>query len=187
MAHIFLIGPGGVGKSSVGRELAPLLNRKLIDLDDEFCARVENIGAYLEAKGYTAYVRQNAMLFRDLLDENREPALFVLSSGFLETDVERKRIRDNRTLVKRYGVSVLVMPSPQFEESLGIVVNRQLERGLYTDRDFQVQIFTARFQPYLDLADIRVFSTLSPREIAHEITTLLQEQHPTLLSPTSKG
>jgi len=41
---IFIIGPGGVGKSTCGPILASMLDCKFIDLDEEFCQRIVNIG-----------------------------------------------------------------------------------------------------------------------------------------------
>lgn len=40
---------------------------------------------------------------RELLKESNEPALFVLPSGFLETDEELELVRANRELVRRDG------------------------------------------------------------------------------------
>ena len=44
---IFLLGPGGVGKSTLGRVLAGRLNWPLIDLDLEFCERIAEIGRFI--------------------------------------------------------------------------------------------------------------------------------------------
>ncbi|CAI1622383.1 shikimate kinase [Serratia quinivorans] len=40
--YIFLIGPGGAGKSTVGKILSATPGYNLIDLDDEFCERIMN-------------------------------------------------------------------------------------------------------------------------------------------------
>jgi shikimate kinase len=160
--------------------LAPLLGRPLVDLDEEFCRRVENITLYIRERGYAAYFRQNSALLRELLEEQRQPALFVLSSGFLETDEELDLVRANRELVKREGTSVVLMPSPDFEESLRIVVDRQMSRPIYLNstRERQAAIFTARFQPYLELADLRVFGTGTPEEMALRVKAALEEPEP---------
>ncbi|MEX0555857.1 shikimate kinase [Klebsiella grimontii] len=43
MNTLFLIGPGGVGKSTVGALLAQAMNYRFIDLDSEFCEQLLNI------------------------------------------------------------------------------------------------------------------------------------------------
>lgn len=44
-----------VGKSTTGRELRALLGWRVVDLDEEFCRRVENITVLLEKYGFAAY------------------------------------------------------------------------------------------------------------------------------------
>ncbi|VUS77315.1 Shikimate kinase 2 [Klebsiella pasteurii] len=70
MNTLFLIGPGGVGKSTVGALLAQAMSYRLIDLDSEFCEQVLNIRQYIQRDGYERYVRENAALCSRLLAEN---------------------------------------------------------------------------------------------------------------------
>ena len=37
--HIFLVGPMGAGKSTIGRQLASFLNRPFFDIDNEIESR----------------------------------------------------------------------------------------------------------------------------------------------------
>ncbi|WP_213805873.1 shikimate kinase [Granulicella sp. dw_53] len=173
MAHLFLIGPGGVGKSAAGRFVASMLGRDFIDLDEEFCARVEPIRSYLDRYGYAAYVRRNATLFGELLEMQEEPALFVLSSGFLVTDVEPEVVASNRLRVKEAGTSILLMPSRSFEESMKIVLERQMGRGLGLNYLLQQATFAARFDGYMELGDLQVFSSEGPSEVAKRIVDRL--------------
>ncbi len=88
--HVFLIGPGGVGKTTLGPLLAPLTDATFVDLDEQFCERIAPIRHFLDEHGYAAYIRENASLFRILLEEAkpRSRRVFALSSGFLATNVE---------------------------------------------------------------------------------------------------
>jgi shikimate kinase len=130
MQRIFLIGPGGVGKTTVGRLLAVHLGYELLDLDEEFCSRVRPIRNYLDAHGYPAYVRRNSELFHKLLAlyGPASKTVFVLSSGFLATDVEPETVARNRTMVQAAGISVLLMPSRDLAASLEVVLARQMGR-----------------------------------------------------------
>jgi shikimate kinase len=56
--HIFLIGPGGVGKTTIGRLFAPLLNLQFIDLDEEFCTRIGSVRSHLDRYGYLAQLNE---------------------------------------------------------------------------------------------------------------------------------
>ncbi|SFS04325.1 shikimate kinase [Granulicella pectinivorans] len=178
MHHLFLIGPGGVGKTSAGRLLAPMLSRRFVDLDEEFCAHVGPLRPFLDAFGYAAYVRRNGLLFHELLEGTPEPVVLALSSGFLETDVEPETIASNRALVKSAGTSILLMPSRSQEESSRIVVERQMERGLNLERVSQARIFAERFAAYMTMGDIQLFSVGSPLEIAMQIKQELAKKTP---------
>ena len=169
--RIFLIGPGGVGKTTVGRLLAPHLGYGLLDLDEEFCSRVRPIRNFLDAHGYAAYVRRNAELFHELLAlyGPASGTLFVLSSGFLATDVEPEVIAHNRAMVRAAGVSVLLMPSPDFGVSLEVVLARQMGRGLNLEPETQARTFRDRFEAYMQLGNVQVFSAVASEEVARLI------------------
>jgi len=176
--NIFLIGPGGVGKTTVGRLLAPMLSGSFIDLDEEFCARVRPIRRYLNEHGYPAYIRENAALLEKLLRESAQTPLvvFALSSGFLVTDVEPKIVLRNREIVQANGRSVLLLPSRDFVQSARIIVERQIQRGLNLERESQTILIQSRIGPYSELGHIKVFSSASPQSIAKEIAMRLTSE-----------
>ena len=110
MNTLFLIGPGGVGKSTVGALLAQAMNYRFIDLDSEFCEQLLNIRQYIQRNGYECYVRDNAALCSRLLAENpHKKRVVVLSSGFLATDVCPEIVAVNRQLVRQSGYSILLL------------------------------------------------------------------------------
>ena len=103
---IFIIGPGGVGKSTCGEILANLLGYNFIDLDVEFCKRVENVGSYISSKGYKKYCLENSKLFYEILSQHLDNFVFSLSSGFLiHENMEELILRHKQTL-KELGISV---------------------------------------------------------------------------------
>jgi shikimate kinase len=172
--RIFLIGPGGVGKTSAGRELAALLGYAFVDLDQAFCDQIAPIDAFLRAKGYERYIEANAALFDTLCRRHGDDVVMPLSSGFLATHIRPDLVERNRQAVRCSGVSVLLLPSLDAGEAAEIIVERQLQRGFGLQRHSEFEKFHARFPAYLGLGDLRVVSTQPPAEIAAEIVTLLQ-------------
>jgi len=166
---IFIIGPGGVGKSTCGAILANLLDYNFIDLDVEFCERVENVGTYINKYGYEKYCFENSKLFHDIMSQHLENFIFSLSSGFLvHEDIDHLTSKHKQTL-KDEGVSILLLPSTSLDTSTGIVLKRQLSRGFGLKEDREKIKFTQRFPVYKNLGDIKIFSHDKPEIIAEQM------------------
>ena len=84
--NIYLIGPGGVGKTSSGPKLAELLGREFVDLDEKFMSGRGHIGQYISEHGYAKYVRANSQLFFEHIDQSAKPLVAALSSGFIVSE-----------------------------------------------------------------------------------------------------
>ena len=89
-----------------------------------------DIGAYIDESGYDRYVEANSALAHRLVRATTEKSVFVLSSGFLVTDVRPDIVERNRQLVSSAGCTVLILPSQDIEEACQVTVERQLRRGL---------------------------------------------------------
>lgn len=172
--YIFLIGPGGAGKSTVGKLLSNRLNYIMVDLDDEFCERIVNIREYIKLHGYESYLEQNSMLLNKLLVEHaNHNTLFVLSSGFLSTDIRQDIVENNRRVVSEQGFSVLLMPSQDYNEAMKCIVYRQLTRGFSLVRKKEEEKFGKRFSEYIELGDLKIFSMAKPELITAKIADQL--------------
>jgi shikimate kinase len=167
--HIFLIGPGGVGKSTTGPPLAALLNRPFIDLDTVFCDEIENVGTYIKSNGYDAYARANADLAQRIIRKQAEPVVMALSSGSLVTTGLADVIAQTRAIVRETGISVALLPGGSLDEAAAIVVARQLTRGFGLQPEPERQKFLERAAPYRELADFCVDSAQPPGKVAHAI------------------
>ncbi|AHB41396.1 hypothetical protein P148_SR1C00001G0605 [candidate division SR1 bacterium RAAC1_SR1_1] len=174
--NIFIIGPGGVGKSTSGRILADILQYKFIDLDKEFCKEIGDITAYIPAQGYKNYCEENSKLFYRLLEENTEDTIFVLSSGFLvHENLDKLTTKHKRTIKK--GLSILLLPSESKGKSTEIVVERQLSRGFGLNEERERQKFRKRFDIYKKFGNIKIFSTDMPENIAKEMEEKVAKFH----------
>jgi shikimate kinase len=166
--RIFLVGPGGAGKSTSGKILAELIGVKFIDLDSEFCDRIDNIRSYIENYGYQKYCLTNSDLFYDILEELGEDFVFVLSSGFLAYE-NSDLISKHKKTIEETGLSVMILPSESFEECRDIIVERQLSRGFGLKREKEIKTISERFDLYKNYGDIKIFSCENPDIIAMRI------------------
>jgi shikimate kinase len=165
----FLVGPGGVGKSTFGRLLSSRLRLPLIDLDAEFCSGIGLIGEFISTHGYERYRRENLALAQKLVGDAPRPGIFVTSSGFLAAAPESDDYREAHALVSS-GYGIVVLPSLDIEKATEIVVDRQLARGFGLRREPEERKFKARFPVYLAQGDALVVSIAPPARIC-DVTT----------------
>lgn len=159
----------GVGKSTCGAILADLLDLTFIDLDEEFCKRVENVGSYIKSFGYEKYCLENSKVFYDILSQPLENFVFALSSGFLVHENHEELTKKHKKTIKELGISLLLLPSESIQEATEIVVKRQLSRGLGLQEDKEKTKFMQRFPIYKELGDIKIFSHTKPEIIAEQM------------------
>jgi len=171
---IFFIGPGGVGKTTVGGEFANLLGCEFTDLDQEFCDRIENIGTYIDTNGYLSYVERNSILLKDLMQDIDSAAspydhVIALSSGFLSNDTPDIILKDNLERVFNNGLAVLLLPSEDIDEGARVVVERHLARDRGHTEENSDAVYRRRYHEYLEFDCLCIFSNKAPQEVAGEI------------------
>ena len=173
MPRIFIIGPGGVGKTTAGGELARRLGCAFLDLDQQFMARVGHIDGVIREQGYERYVELNAQLFATLVAEAPDTCVVPLSSGFLARETPPDLLAGNKARVKAAGTSIRLLPCEDLEAATRIVVARQIARGIGLEADRETAKFPRRFADYLDQGDLRMFSAAPPAQIAAEMARAL--------------
>ena len=162
--RIFLIGPMGSGKTTVGRRLASMLGKTFCDTDNEVEAKTGvNIAYIFDVEGEEGFrTRESAVLFEKAqldniiistgggiieLKANRE----VLKNGYviylktsLETQKERATPNENRPLLlntnaEKQLTELMIKRKPLYEESADRVI---ITDGL-TSKTVAKQIFEA--------------------------------------------
>jgi shikimate kinase len=173
--RVFIIGPGGVGKTTSGKILADLLGTRFIDLDQEFCDQIEEIGKFIREKGYEKYCYDNSELFQEILADLESDFVFALSSGFLVHENLDKLVAKHKKLLANNGISVLLLPAKSLEESIELVVSRQLKRGFGLKESREREKFIKRYPEYFKLGDIKIFSHAEPIYIANLMKEKLEK------------
>jgi shikimate kinase len=173
--RVFIIGPGGVDKTTSGKILAQKLNYDFIDLDIKFCEQIETVGTFIRNYGYPKYCHQNSKLFFKLLDENVKDVVMPLSSGFLIHEDQDNLVEKHNNAIKKNGISILLLPSKSLVVSEKIVVERQLKRGFGLKRNREQEKIRSRFPKYKVLGDIKIFSHSPPKIIATLMHRSLKE------------
>ncbi|MCF8057355.1 MAG: shikimate kinase [Desulfocapsa sp.] len=157
--NIVLIGMAGAGKSTVGRELAPLLGRGFVDVDslieEEQETLLQEVLKNLGVHGFRQ-VEENILLSMDYHDH-------VIATGGSAV-----YSRSGLEHLQRSSVLVFLdVPLPVLKKRVGDFSSRGLVKA--SDQSFD-QVFTERHPLYLKYADLVIdCSDLSVAEICTSI------------------
>ncbi|MFA5631850.1 MAG: shikimate kinase [Porticoccaceae bacterium] len=103
--NLYLVGPMGVGKTTIGKLLAKRLKKQFVDLDDEIEARAgASIPWIFDVEGESGFRRRETEL---LAEFSRRRGMVVSTGGGVVTREE------NRRLLKGAGVVVYLNASPE--------------------------------------------------------------------------
>jgi shikimate kinase len=90
--NLFLIGPMGAGKTTVGRQLAELFRMPFLDLDQEIEARTgAPVGLIFEVEGEEGFRRREAALLAELAARNG--LVLATGGGAVLAEDNRRRLR----------------------------------------------------------------------------------------------
>ena len=160
--NIFLVGPMGAGKTTVGRRLAELCRMRFLDSDHEIEARCGVEIAYIfEREGETGFRRREQQVIDSL---SMERGLVLATGGGAVLDAENRRHLAARGFVVYLQASV--------EQQLARTErteSRPLLRGVDRRATLQ-QLLEARDPLYREIADLVVATDgRNARTLAREI------------------
>lgn len=169
--NIFLIGPMGAGKSTVGRSLAELLHMQFLDTDHEIEMRTgAGIPLIFEIEGESGFRKRETAA----LDELTQQPSVVLATGGGAVLAE-----ENRQRLRARGI-VVYLQAPL--ETLVKRTRHDRHRPLLQTDDRRgalEQILRAREPLYRETAHLVVeTSTRAPATVAREIVKKLKEFSP---------
>lgn len=166
--RLFLVGPMGSGKSTVGKHLADLLECPFIDSDAEIEQRAgADIPWIFDVEGEAGFRRRETAVLQDLAER----------SGVIATGGGAVVAQENRELMARTGAVVF----------LNISVAQQLKRTgsgegrpLLQDGDREAtlkKLMSEREPLYKALADVIISGGgANARKVARQIETELRER-----------
>lgn len=147
--NIFLIGPMGSGKSTVGKQLASELNRNFLDTDQTIEARTGvNISWIFSVEGEEGFRTREKAIVRELTAMSQ----VVISTGG-GTVVEK----ENRSLLANNGIVVYLQTSKEVQ--LSRTLRNRHNRPMLQVDDLEERIeslMESRSQLYEEIADISV-------------------------------
>ena len=164
---IYLIGPMGAGKTSVGKRLAKMLGLKFADLDQ---AIVDRCGVpvdwIFDVEGESGFREREQETLRDLT-ESAEP-LLIATGGGVVLSAENRRLLAARGLVVYLATTV-----DQQLRRLRTDKKRPLLRG--RNRRQRLEALAAQRDPlYESIADVTVPTGGSAARTAHSVAAAVE-------------
>ncbi|TAN05014.1 MAG: shikimate kinase [Rhodanobacteraceae bacterium] len=177
--NLFLIGPMGAGKSSIGRRLAAHFALSCVDLDSAIEERTgTSIATIFAIEGETGFRRRESALLGELVTHGG----IVLATGGGAVLVP-----ENRARLRAHGF-VLWLQTTVDQQLQRLVRDRQRPLLAVPDRRLRLEQMARQRDPiYRELADLAVASGgESCRQAATRIAALL-EQHWQRPLPTGRS
>jgi adenylate kinase family enzyme len=177
---IVLIGPVRAGKSTLGKLLAGKLGLPQVSLDnlrydyykeigfDENHARdIRKNGGFLAMMYYRELFAAHAV---ERMLSDHEHCVFDFGAGIYESDEMFARVHK---ALACYPNVVLLLPSPNTEETLRILIER--DPNSPADLTFDINAHFLQHHTYYDLAKFTIYTQgKSPEESCHEILARLR-------------
>lgn len=146
--HIFLIGPMGAGKSSVGKYLATLLNRDFYDTDEEIEKRTgASIGWIFDLEGQDGFRKREENLVSELI--HLPNMVLATGGGTIISPLCRE-------LLKNHGVIIYLQVSLGLQETRTINERRRPLLQVPNRQKVLVQLQEEREHLYESIADFSV-------------------------------
>jgi shikimate kinase len=168
--NIFLIGPMGSGKTTIGRHLATLLKKRFVDADHEIEKRTGvSIPTIFDIEGENGFRTREATVIEEL-SRGRDIVLATGGGAVLKPA--------NRAMLAERGTVVYLQADPEvlFERT-----RRDRSRPLLQTDDPRgkiIELLRAREPLYLEVADIVVETgQRSPASVARDVVSRLKQLH----------
>ncbi len=166
--NIFLVGPMGAGKSSVGRYLAKQLGRSFFDSDEEVEKRTGvDLGWIFDKEGEEGFRKREAAIISDLA--KRSNIILATGGGTIMTP-------ENRVVLKAKGTIVYLEVSHSYQQHRVINDSRRPMLQVENRDEVLIQLREERAPFYQAIADFKVITdNRSVRAVADDILAWLHK------------
>ena len=168
LTNIYLVGPMGAGKSTLGRMLAKELGLPFYDSDHEVEARTgANIPWIFDVEGEEGFRQRERQVIRELCEER---GIILATGGGVVTQEENRRHLGTNGLVVYLKASV----DAQLERTMKDKQRPLLQRP--DRREVLENLLEEREPLYAGLADLTLDTErCSPKSLINEIIRLLEQ------------
>lgn len=166
--NVFLVGPMGAGKTTIGRHVATLMHKRFLDADQEIEKRTGvTIPVIFEIEGESGFRRRESMVVDEL---TREQDIVLATGGGVVL------LEENRLVLKQRGTVVYLQADL---ETLMERTRRDRNRPLLQTEDPRakiVELLRQREPIYRQIADVVVDTgQRAPSSVARDIVARIKD------------
>jgi shikimate kinase len=170
---IYLVGPGGAGKSTVGSGLASRLDLPFIDLDLEFMEHVGDISHHIDHRGYNSYASENVLLCLSILATPGR-GVIALSSGFMAyPESVHPAYPALRSYICKSSTTFVLLPSLDLETCVDEIVRRQVARPIGRSLEREEAVIRERHAIYMAIPATKIETMRPVTEIVEQMIAQL--------------
>jgi len=168
--RIFLIGPMGAGKSTIGRHLADALHKQFVDSDSEIEQHTgASVSLIFEIEGEEGFRKRETAMLDELTQRNN--VVLATGGGAVLSPINRSVLKNRGTVVYLQAQITTLVARTHRDR------NRPLLRDGERRTKFE-EIMKVRGPLYLEIADIVVAADhRAPATVTQEIVTKLHALH----------
>lgn len=166
--NIFLIGPMGAGKSSVGKYLAAKLDMDFYDSDEELEKRTGvDIGWIFDLEGEEGFIRREMAVIAELASLSN---IVLATGGGSVVPVE------TQSVLRKHGIMIYLDVSLEYQHSRTINESRRPLLRVRNRDEVIIKLHEQRAPIYESLADYRVLTdNRSVQAVAEDVMTWLDK------------
>lgn len=153
-SNIVLIGMPSCGKTTVGKTLASITNKKFLDIDDEIVSHTgETISKIFDSRGEAWFRKEEKQITKKLSAENG--TVIATGGGVVKDEENMTYLRENGVVIYLDRPENMLIPSG--------------DRPLFSNRKVLKALLAERVELYKKYSDITVINDGDPAAAAHAI------------------
>ncbi len=167
--NIFLVGPMGVGKTTIGKKLARKLKKKFIDSDKEIEKKTgATINLIFDVEGETGFRERESKIIDELT--MREGIVMATGGGVVLSDTNRRLLRERGIVVYLGASPDLLLERTAYDQSRPLLMTG--------DRLKKIKTLLQDREPfYLEVSDKSIkVDGMAIKEIVSVISKFLDEE-----------
>ena len=175
MKNLILIGPRSVGKTSVGKELAKISNKKYVDFDKVVDKKLKGLDKHIKKFGADSYRKKERKILTDFLKKLKSGTVISVGGGTVASQLHSVSNKNSQD-IKKKGIIIYLCPAKNKKQAIKILYKRELKRKGNQKLEWISKSYNLRSPIYNKIKDIKIIvNNKTTKQMAKEILSILKK------------